>query len=56
MNANGLAMFSSGIEAQNFQNRMKLIKRKYININHSPAIKYSFCYAFVFAGGIKTRL
>jgi len=54
--ANGLAMFSSGIEEQNFQNTMKLIKRKYFNINHLPAIKYSCCYAFVFAVGIKTRL
>jgi len=53
MHGNGLAIFSSGIEAQNCQNTIKLIKRKYFNINHLPAIKYSFCYAFVFAGGVK---
>lgn len=49
---NGLAMNSSGIEAQNHQNTMKLIKIKYFNINHLPAIIYSCCYAFVIAGGI----
>ena len=31
--------------------KLIILEEKDFNINHLPAIKYSCCYAFVFAGG-----
>jgi len=44
---NGLAMFSSGIEAQNYQNEKQLNRVINLAYSNKTAIKYSCCYALL---------